>query len=101
MAIKVNFQTTCRDMSFGSAKGMLNQENIMNKKIWLTLGIAGMLLANPSVDAQAKVDVRVGINLGNSRTHHYHRKHWNKRNRHNDAKKRPHDIKHRKSASRR
>ena len=80
---------------------MLYFENMMNKKIWLTLGISGMLLGSPSVDAQAKVDVRVGITLGNSRTHHYQRKHWNKRNRHSDARKRPHDIKHRKSSSRR
>ena len=35
----------------------------MNKNIWLTAGIAGMLLGNPSADARAEVSVQ--INTGN------------------------------------
>jgi len=31
----------------------------MNKNIWLTVGIAGMLLGNPSADARAEVSVQI------------------------------------------
>lgn len=31
----------------------------MNKNIWLTAGIAGMLLSNPSADARGEVTVQI------------------------------------------
>lgn len=71
----------------------------MKKKIWLVLGIAGMLLGMPHVDAQAVVKVQIGtrVNVGGERVyrrHHHHRRYSNSR-RAREERRRHRDIEYR------
>ncbi len=70
----------------------------MKKKIWLILGVSGMLLALPQVDAQAVVKVQIGASahVGVGRAHHHHnnRKYVQSR-RYRDERRRHRDIEYR------
>jgi hypothetical protein len=56
------------------------------KKIWITLGISGMLLGSPITNSMAAVNISVGtkLTLGHK---HPHRKHYHKRHHHHPSKK--------------
>ncbi len=75
----------------------------MKKNILLFVGIAGMLLGAPLADAQAKVNVHVGIestashSRGNHHQRHFHKKshrHVVVSKRHHGTRLRHHDARH-------
>ncbi len=77
----------------------------MKKKIWLVLGIAGMLLGMPHVDAQAVVKVQIGtkVNIGSGRVyrrHHHNRRYVDSR-RLREERRRRRDIEYRRHHQRR
>ncbi|NTW88993.1 MAG: hypothetical protein HGB26_07720 [Desulfobulbaceae bacterium] len=77
----------------------------MKKKIWLVLGIAGMLLGMPHVDAQAVVKVQIGtrVNIGGERVHrrYYHNRRSADSRRAREERRRRRDIEYRRHHQRR
>jgi hypothetical protein len=77
----------------------------MKKKMWLVLGISGMLFGMPHVDAQAVVKVQIGtrVHIGGERVYHrhYHNRRYTESRRAREERRRRREIEYRRHHQRR